>query len=192
MIEIAFYIRKGWPLILIFISVAAAFYFNHSVSLDYKSRITQAEQELASVKEEISLSRQRMDEYHRVRTDLDGYSHYMYTKQNPQKLMDRLKSDASQHGVKLRDIQIDVPRFFKDRHNPETVILVKFQASFQGDYYRMGRFLQSLEKRPYLNRLEELNVAINRPDGSELKMIIKGILRVFDKNIVEWCAENGT
>lgn len=192
MIEIGSYIRKGWPLILIFISVAAAFYFNHSVSLDYKSRIALAEQELASIKSEISLSQQRVDEYHRVRTDLNGYSHYMYTKQNPQKLMDRLKSDASDRGVKLSDIQIDVPRFFKDRYNPETVILVKFQASFKGDYYRLGKFLESFEKRPYLDRIEELNVAINRPDGGELKMIIKGILRVFDKNIVEWCEDNGS
>ncbi len=192
MIDIDFYIRKGWPLILIFISVAAAFYFNHSVSVDYKNRIALAEQELASIKAEISLSQKRVVEYHRARTDLNRYSVYMYTKQNPQKLMDRLKSDALDYSIKLSDIQIDVPRFFKDRYNPETVILVKFQASFKGDYYRLGKFLKSLEKRPYLDRIEEMNVAINKPDGSELKMIIKGILRVFDKNIVEWCEDNGS
>jgi len=192
MIEISFYIRRGWPLLLIFISVAAAFYINHSVSADYKSRIVLAEQELASMKTEIGLSQQRADEYHRLRTNLNRYSYYMYTKQDPQKLIDRLKSDASAHNVKLSDVRIDVPRFFKDRHNPETVILVKFHASFTGGYFELGEFLEDLEKRPYLDRIEEMNVAIDKPDGSKLKIVIKGDLRVFDKNIVEWCAEDGT
>ena len=170
----------------------AAFYFNHSVSTDYKNRIVLAEKELSSVKAEITLSKKRMDDYNRARTDLDKYRLYMYVKQDPQKLMDRLKSDASDYDIKLSDVQIDVPRFFKDRHNPETVILVKFQASFKGDYYKLGEFLEALENRPYLDRMEEMNAAISRPDGSELKMMIKGILRVFNENIVEWCEENGT
>ena len=192
MIDIGFYIRKGWPLILIFISLAAAFYFNHSVSIDYKNRVALAERDLASVKAEIAMSQKRLDDYYRIRSELNSYSHYMYTKQDPQKLMDRLKADAIDYGVRLSDVQIDVPRFFKDRHNPETVILVKFRASFKGDYYRLGEFLKSLEERPYLDRVEEVNVAISQPDGSELKMMIGGILRVFDKNVVEWCEDNGT
>jgi|GEM_PF-3000489 len=192
MIDIGFYVKRSWPLVIIFATVMAAFYFNHSVSTDYKNRIVLAEKELSSVKAEITLSKKRMDDYNRARTDLDKYRLYMYVKQDPQKLMDRLKSDASDYDIKLSDVQIDVPRFFKDRHNPETVILVKFQASFKGDYYKLGEFLEALENRPYLDRMEEMNAAISRPDGSELKMMIKGILRVFNENIVEWCEENGT
>lgn len=192
MIEIGFYIRKGWPLFIILAVVAVALYFNNSISADYKSRIAAAEQELSSVKAEIALSQKRMDDYHEAIEDLNSSLAYMYTKQDPQKLMDRLKSDAADYKVRLSDIQIDVPRFFKDRYNPGTVVLVKFQASFKGDYYRLGEFLEVIEKRPYLDRIEDMNVAINRPDGGELKMSIKGIFRVFDKNIMEWCTEYGT
>lgn len=192
MTEIGFYIKKGWPLFIILAVVAIALYFNHTISADYKGRIVFAEQELSSVKAEIALSQKRMVDYRSAIADLDSHLAYMYTKQDPQKLMDRLKSDASDYGVQLSDVQIDVPRFFKDRYNPETVVLVKFQASFKGDYYRLGEFLEAFEKRPYLDRIEDMNVAINKPDGSELKMNIKGILRVFDKNIMEWCAEYGT
>lgn len=192
MIEIGFYIRKGWPLIIILAVVAIALYFNHSISADYKNRIATAEQELSSIKAEITLSQKRMDDYRSAIADLGSYIPYMYTKQDPQKLMDRLKSDAADYKVQLSDVQIDVPRFFKDRYNPETVVLVKFQATFKGDYYRLSEFLEALEKRPYLDRIEDMNVAINRPDGGELKMDIKGILRVFDKNITEWCDEYGT
>jgi hypothetical protein len=192
MIDIGFYVKRGWPLALIFATVMAAFYFNHSVSTDYKNRIVLAEEELSAVKAEIALSQKRMDDYNRARTDLNEYHPYMYIKQDPQKLMDRLKSDAADYSVKLSDVQIDVPRFFKDRHNPETVILVKFQASFKGDYYKLGEFLEVFEKRPYLDRIEEVEAAISKPDGSELKMVIKGVLRVFDENVVEWCEEDGT
>ncbi len=192
MTEIGFYIKKGWPLFIILVVVAIALYFNHSISADYKGRIVVAEQGLSSVKAEIALSQKRTNDYRSAIADLDSHLAYMYTKQDPQKLMDRLKSDAADYRVQLSDVQIDVPRFFKDRYNPETVVLVKFQASFKGDYYRLSEFLEAFEKRPYLDRIEDMNVAINKPDGSELKMNIKGILRVFDKNIMEWCAEYGT
>ena len=71
MSELGFYIRKGWPLPLMAILAAAAFYINHSLMTDYKDRIAIAEKELSSMKTAIDLSRKRAEDYNRIKSEMN-------------------------------------------------------------------------------------------------------------------------
>jgi hypothetical protein len=190
MTEFGFYLRRGWPLAIIFAVAVAAFYINHTITAGYKNKISVAERELAAMKMEIALSPQRADEYLRAKAVLSTYLEFMHVKNEPQMLIDRVESDALIYHVKLNDVQIDIPKFFKDRSDSRTIVPVTFQAAFTGGYFNMGKFLGEFEKRPYLHRIDEANVTANSPDGTEIKLTIKGALRIFDKSIVEWCMDN--
>lgn len=192
MSEFGFYIRKGWPLLFIILAVAGAFYLNSSVTEDIDNRTDLAQARLTELKSEIARIQKRVGDYNESRAAIKQYSDYLYTKQDPQKLIDRMESDASSFNVRLSDIQIDLPRFFRDRENPETVILIKYRAVFVGDYYDLGEFLKVLEKRPYTDDIEKLATALKTPDGNKLEMTVSGTFRVFDGKILEWCLNDGT
>ena len=191
MSELRFYISKGWPLALVIIAVGAAFYFNNSVTGDIDNRIAQAQTQLSELRKEISLAQQRTIDYNQSRAAMGEYTDYLFSKDDPQKLIDRLEMDASGFDVRLSDIQIDVPRFFKDRDNQETVVPVKYQASFEGDYYALGEFLRLFEKRPYLKSIEKIDTILETSDGDILQMTVWGYFRVFDENVIEWCQNDG-
>lgn len=189
--ELGFYIRKGWPLLIIAAAVAAAFYINDSITGDIDHQIGLAQKQLSELKAEIALTQKWVGDYDESRAAIKRYSDYLFTKQDPQKLIDKLESDALSFDVRLSDIQIDLTRFFSDRDNPETVTLVKFQAAFRGDYFDLGKFLGELEDRPYLDRIERTEVTSMGPDGENLQMTISGTFRVFDEKIIKWCLNDG-
>jgi hypothetical protein len=192
MSELGFYIRKGWPLLIITAAVAAAFYINNSITGKIDHQIRLAQTQLSELKAEIALTQKRVGDYNESRAAIKQYADYLFTKEDPQRLIDRLEADALSFDVRLSDIQIDIPGFFKDRENSETVIPVKFQASFTGDYFNLGKFLKELEKRPYLEEIERMETVLKTPDGEKLQMNISGSFRVFDENIMEWCLNDGT
>jgi len=191
MSELRFYISKGWPLALVIIAVGVAFYFNSYITGDIDNRIARAQSQLSELRKEISLSQQRTKDYNKSRAAMEEYTDYLFSKDDPQKLIDILELDASAFDVKLSDIQIDVTRFFRDRDNPETVIPVKYQASFEGDYYALGKFLELFEKRPYLQSIEKIDTILKTSGGDILQMTVWGSFRVFDENVIEWCRNDG-
>jgi hypothetical protein len=192
MSELGFYIRRGWPLLIIAAAVTAAFYINNSITGKIDHQIRLAHTQLSELKAEIAQTQKRVGDYNESRAAIKQHADYLFVKQDPQRLIDRLETDASDFDIILSDIQIDLPEFFKDRDKTDTVIPVRFKASFVGDYFNLGKFLKKLEKRPYLEKIENMDTVLKTPDGEKLQMNISGSFRVFDEKIIEWCLNDGT
>jgi hypothetical protein len=192
MSDFRFYMKKCSPLLLMAAAVMGGFYINNSVKEGLRNELTTAQNELEAMQTDIDLSQQRMDDYNRALEDISGYSHFIFAENAPQKLIDRLKSDANGEKAVLSDFRFDIPEFIRARDNTETMALMRFHVSLTGGYYSLWNFIKTLEGRPYLESIEEMSLSAHNPAGSELKMDLKGSFRVFDKKMVEWCAGDGT
>ena len=49
-----------------------------------------------------------------------------------------------------------------------------------------------LEESPYLEKIDETNIMPIPGGGQRVRVTIKGALRVFDNNLLEWCEIDGT
>lgn len=192
MSDLGFYARKCWYLAFIIVIVAGGFYVNDRLKSDLRNDLASAHKELKLMQVDIDMSAKRVEDYRKALSEISKYSNFIFAEDQPQELIDKLKSDATEYRVVLSDIQFDIPEFIKARDNTETMALMKFQASLIGGYYSLWEFIKTLESRPYLDQISEMNVSSHNPEGSKLKMELKGTFRVFDRNMVKWCVVDGT
>jgi len=138
------------------------------------------------------MSQERVINYRSAQDEIRSYTKWIHSEDNPQKLINNIREDASLHNVYLKDIEIDVPKFIQAKDNSELMTYMKFRAVYSGDYYSLGKYIISLEKSPYLENIDEVKIDLEPGSERQLRLSIKGALRVFDQKVKEWCTIDGT
>lgn len=190
--KIKYYLLKSWPLIILAVLGITGFYYNLNRNTELNNKIETAKQELEKAVAELSMSQARVINYHSAQDEISRYTKWIHSENNPQKLINNIREDASSNNVYLQDIEIDVPKFIQAKDNSELITYMKFRAVYSGDYYSLGKYIISLEKSPYLENIDEVKIDLEPGNGRLLRLSIRGALRVFDQKIKEWCAIDGT
>ncbi len=187
-----YYISKSWPLLALSVLAVLGFYYNFNRNVEFDTKIESAERELSNAVSELSLSKKRVDNYRNSRDEIQKFTKKMFPKGDPQRIIDNIREEASAHNIYLEDIEIDIPKFMTAREKLEMITFMKFKAVFSGGYYSLGKFILMLEESPYLEKIDETNIMPIPGGGQRVRVTIKGALRVFDNNLLEWCEIDGT
>ncbi len=133
-----------------------------------------------------------VDDFNASRSKISNFLPMLFQVDEPQALIDDLKSKAVNRGGRLADVQLDVPKFIEVRKNTDPVSIVPFKASFHGDFISLGKLLVDLEEAPYVQTISEVNLTNRDDSGTRLLMSIKGALRFFDNDLIDRQVNNAT
>ncbi len=180
-----------WPGVLV-ISFLIAGYLVYSDALEKtRGKIESTLATLSAMNEDLANSQDMVDRYETARRDLEPYLSVLFPSSEPQALIDDLKRLAREHDVRLSDFTLDVPKFIEIRGRNETISIVPFEISFRGGFFDLGKFLERLEKTPYLHTISSSGMSAQDDTGGNLTLSLRGAFRFFSKEAVEEIIADG-
>jgi Tfp pilus assembly protein PilO len=177
--------KSAWS-ILILLGIGLIGYFTYvNYKLETLNQIYNTANSTERVRAQLQNIQEYVDAFIASRQEISGYLPMLFPVDEPQALIDDLKSKGAIRGVRMADIELDVPKFIKVRKDTDPVSIVPFKASFHGDFISLGKFLSDLEKIPYIQAISEMDLTARDDSGERILMSIKGALRFFDNELID-------
>jgi len=94
---------------------------------------------------------------------------------------------AEKHQVKLTDFEYDIPKYVRQKRSSgnSDAITVPFESSFTGNYIAIGKFIEELEKKIYLVKINDIKFQNNSIVPGKVNCVFKGALRFIDRSKLE-------
>lgn len=185
------YIGALWPGSLIMLVMVTGYFYYTAQTADLLVRISAAENSIELMKAELSNSQNTLILHAGAQRAIQPYLNTLFPSDRPDALISEIKKLAARNNARLADIKLDVPKFIEIRGRNESLSIVPFEISFTGGFLSLGKFLERLEKRPYLQEITEVGISIQNDTGSSLRMFMKGAFRFFSKEAVEELTADG-
>lgn len=185
------YIGALWPGSLIMLVMVTGYFYYTAQTADLLVRISAAENSIELMKAELSNSQNTLILHAGAQRAIQPYLNTLFPSDRPDALISEIKKLAARNNARLADIKLDVPKFIEIRGRNESLSIVPFEISFTGGFLSLGKFLERLEKRPYLQEITEVGISIQNNTGSSLRMFMKGAFRFFSKEAVEELTADG-
>lgn len=86
---------------------------------------------------------------------------------------------AAYYGIEMVDFKFQIPEYVEKRLQAGKTIpyLIQFEAKFRGDYVPVGKFIESLEKRIFLDEINNIRLVAGEGRGNEVISDIRGVVR---------------
>ena len=178
------YIGALWPGSIIILALVTGYFYYTGQRVDLRDRITAAENSIELMKTELSGSQNTVELHADAQKAIQPYLNTLFPSDQPDALISEIKKLAADNKARLADIKLDVPKFIEIRGRNESISIVPFEISFTGRFFSLGKFLERLEKTPYLQEITDVGISIQNDTGSSLKMSMKGAFRFFSKEAV--------
>lgn len=179
------HLKTGWPILMIFAIGLMGYMMYVNYKQETLNQIHRTRNSSESIQAQLRNVQEFVDAFIVSCSKISVYLPMLFPVDEPQTLIDDLKSKAVNRGARLADVQLDVPKFIEVRKNTDPVSIVPFKASFHGDFISLGKFLVDLEEAPYVQTISEINLTIREDSGTNLLMTIKGALRFFDNDLID-------
>lgn len=178
-------LRSGWPILIIFTFGLMGYFIYMNYLHETLNQIYRAVDSIENARLQLQNIQEYVDDFNASRSKISDFLPMLFPVDEPQALIDDLKSKAVNRGGRLADVQLDVPKFIEVRKNTDPVSIVPFKASFHGDFISLGKILVDLEEAPYVQTISEVNLTNRDDSGTRLLMSIKGALRFFDNDLID-------
>ncbi len=185
------YIGALWPGSLIALALVTGYFYYSGQTADLLVKITAVENSIELMKAELSNSQNMLTLHAGAQRAIQPYLNTLFPSDRPDALISEIKKLAARNKARLADIKLDVPKFIEIRGRNESLSIVPFEISFTGGFLSLGKFLERLESRPYLQEITEVGISIQNDTGSSLRMFMKGAFRFFSKEAVEELTADG-
>ena len=182
----AFRQLKTWyPAVSIVVLFLAAYLWYENAKVEAMRQTAESAASVEKIQKDLANSQRIVEAYAESRERVSQYLSDIFPVNNPEALIDRLEADALSHGIRLADLEVDIPKFIEVRGKPEAISLVPFRASFAGDFFSLGKFLENLERAAYLHTITEFELSAESESGRRLSIRLAGALRFFDIELVK-------
>jgi len=94
-------------------------------------------------------------------------------------MVEIINNMAAYYGIEMIDFKFQIPEYVEKRLQADKTIpyLIQFEAKFKGDYVPVGKFIESLEKRIFLDEINSIRLVANEAGGNEVISDIRGVVR---------------
>jgi len=94
-------------------------------------------------------------------------------------MVEIINNMAAYYGIEMIDFKFQIPEYVEKRLQADKTIpyLIQFEAKFKGDYVPVGKFIESLEKRIFLDEINSVRLVANEAGGNEVISDIRGVVR---------------
>jgi hypothetical protein len=128
-----------WPAAVTLAVIIMAYYVHAGYEVRLADRSAEVEESISEINDKLSGSQAAIDDYLAARERIRPYLLSLYPVNNPDSLIEDIKSRAVSLKVRLADIRLDVPKFIQVRNREEAISIVPFEASFTGDFFLAGQ-----------------------------------------------------
>lgn len=160
---------------------------SRQIIIEKENEIQQAQITLASAGQLKMRDRQINDRLSEVREDL-------YTMDQAVELVKRISAIAARHQVLLNDFKFDLEKYIsqKDLAGEYGPFVVPFECVVQSDYSRIGKFINTIEKRKFISYI--VNVKFYRDSSGKTNAVceIKGALRFYNDSFLRSVKDENT
>jgi len=185
------YLKIFWHCLVIVIGIFIGYSLHSDHEENLRTRAVETEKAIQSIESDLVNSQGIVDRYTAAKDGFRPYISFLFPPMKPEALIEEIRSLALSYRVNLSDIQLDVPKFIEIRGKEEAISIVPFEISFTGDFFSLGKFLEELEKAPYLQNLSDMGMSIKDDSGIRIRLSLKGAFRFFQKEVIEELVNDG-